>query len=152
MNRYYFDKPGSLYTKEGLITVNEKYYYIQNDWSVLKTSWKTIDGFKYYFGANGSAETGVSTIDNDIYYFNNNGQAQQNLWFDDYYFGTDGKAVNGWQTLQYTDSEGNTSAKEYYFENHKVVRNKIIVYQNKKYYFNNDGHFTNGFMPYEEEI
>ncbi|PWM79957.1 MAG: hypothetical protein DBY41_07135 [Clostridium sp.] len=149
---YYFDEAGSLYTKEGLITVNEKLYYIQNDWSVLKTSWKTIDGFKYYFGTNGSAETGISTIDNDIYYFNNNGQAQQNLWFDDYYFGVDGKAVNGWQTLQYTDSEGNTSAKEYYFENHKVVKNRIIEYQNKKYYFNNDGHLTTGFIPYEEEF
>lgn len=149
---YFFKEDGSLYTKEGLLTVNDKTYYVQDDWSILKSSWKTVDGNKYYFGENGSAETGVSTIDNEIYYFNNNGKIMTNVWFDDYYFGTDGKAVNGWQSIQYTNKDGVTSLEGYFFENHKAVKNKIIEYNGNNYYFNEEYHLTSGFIPFEENF
>lgn len=148
---YYFTESGALYTITGILRIDNKIYYVQDDYTILTSVWMTFEGFKYYFGETGTAETGMITIDGEIYYFSTVGTLQTNLWFEDYYFGADGKAVEGIINLPYVDN-GVTTTKTYYFKNHKVCKNEIIEIDDKKYYFNENGHRTSGFILYNEEF
>lgn len=44
-------------------------YYLDPATGVMQTGWKTIDGYKYYFGTNGVRRSGFQTVNNKKYYF-----------------------------------------------------------------------------------
>lgn len=85
--------------KSGLIKSKKKYYYykkekkVKNKWVSVKVNGKT---YKYYFGKNGAAYTGVKKIKNKTYCFNAKAQMQKNCWYKKaYYLGKNGAAYTG---------------------------------------------------------
>ncbi len=85
--------------KKGLVKTGKKYVYyakgkkVRNKWVNVKTGGKK---YRYYFGKNGVASTGVKQIKNKIYCFNAKGQMQKNGWYKKkYYLGKDGAAYTG---------------------------------------------------------
>ena len=90
---YYLQKNGTA-AKNKWVTISSKQYYFQTDGKMakgtwvgqyyvdangIKTSqtktvgWKTTNGQKYYFDANGNMTTGFATISGNRYFFNNSG-------------------------------------------------------------------------------
>ena len=90
---YYLQKNGTA-AKNKWVTISYKQYYFQTDGKMakgtwvgqyyvdtngVKTSqtktvgWKTTNGQKYYFDANGNMTTGFTTISGNRYFFNNSG-------------------------------------------------------------------------------
>ncbi len=90
---YYLQKNGTA-AKNKWVTISYKQYYFQTDGKMakgtwvgqyyvdangVKTSqtktvgWKTTNGQKYYFDANGNMTTGFATISGNRYFFNNSG-------------------------------------------------------------------------------
>ena len=63
-------------TVDQLQKKNGKYYYYDENGMLLKNSWKTLEGKKYYFKSNGAAATGCSVIENKNYLFNSKGILQ----------------------------------------------------------------------------
>ncbi|MCD8012255.1 MAG: hypothetical protein LUG99_03600 [Lachnospiraceae bacterium] len=59
---------GLVKTKKG------KYRFYKKDGTMLTSSWKTINGYRYYFKANGNAAVGGYKIGNYIYVFKANGR------------------------------------------------------------------------------
>lgn len=112
-------------------------YYFGAEGNAL-TGWQEVDGIHYYFDEDGIAQTGISKINDYIYYFDKDGKMLLNLWVEDYYFGNDGKAVNGIQQIQYSANDVN-SIEEYYFEQNKVVKNAWKDVDNQNYYYMSDG-------------
>lgn len=85
--------------KSGLVKSNKKYYYykkgkkVKNKWVNVKVKGKT---YKYYFGKNGAAYTGVKTIKGKIYCFNAKARMQKSCWYKKkYYLGSNGAAYTG---------------------------------------------------------
>lgn len=165
---YYFDENGYILTTEGIINIDGASYYIQSNGTILRDSWKTIAGEKYYFGSNGVAAVGVIQIDNLYYYFNEKGIMQKNTWYQDYYFGEKGEAVNGWlelieieEHISYEfDEEGNKietvekveALHKYYLENYKAIKDEIKAIDEHRYYFNSDGILTSGFINHKDNL
>ncbi|MCD7743694.1 MAG: hypothetical protein LUI13_00090 [Lachnospiraceae bacterium] len=60
---------------QGLVlTENGKYRYYKSDGTMLTSSWKTIDGYRYYFKKNGNAAIGGYKIGKYVYVFKENGR------------------------------------------------------------------------------
>ena len=53
----------------GFRKFNNNVYYLDPGTGVMQTGWKTIDGYKYYFGTNGVRRSGFQTVNNRKYYF-----------------------------------------------------------------------------------
>lgn len=90
-----FDGEGHQLT--GWQTMNGKKYYIGADrWCLI--GWWTLETTDYYFKEDGSAATGIVKIKDGYYLFNNDGSARVG-WYeeggDKYYFGEGGKMVIG---------------------------------------------------------
>ena len=60
----------------GLVVNNGVISYYENE-TVVKNTWKTVDGKKYYFQSNGKALSGIYYIKNKFYAFNKNGACNQ---------------------------------------------------------------------------
>ena len=125
-----------------LIKENDHYYYIKQDGSKFK-GYKVVDGVSYYF----SNETGksisqfVSVTEEENgksvinrYYVKENGGVETNTFkkFPDmnnrtYYFGADGKAVRGINTI---------NGKKYYFNTrYSYIMNGLCSVNEDIYYF-----------------
>ena len=169
---YYFNDEGVL-QKHTLYTDDSgNKYYFGADGKRLR-GWQTIEGNTYYFGP--AAYTGISKINDEYgngvyYYFNNEGVLQKATFYTDdsgnkYYFGTDGKRVSGWQTIEedtyyfrpaaYTGCipmiyvDGN---EEYYCFNDEGIMQKATFYTDDsgyKYYFGADGKLVSGWQTIE---
>lgn len=103
--------------KSVLKKVNGKYYYYDKNGKPLKNKWKTIDGVRYYFKADGSAQTYSARIDGKLYLFNTkgklaNGTASRLVRVGEkrYYVDRNGCPYTGWLiiggSLYYADSKG----------------------------------------------
>lgn len=61
---------GGVLQKNTVVYSAGDYYYVDGDGVISRTSgWRTVDGERYYFGADGKAVYGVQKIDGKIYYF-----------------------------------------------------------------------------------
>lgn len=112
--------------KQGLVKSGKKYYYYKNGKKVKK-AWVTVKvkkkKYKYYFGKNGAAYTGVKKIKGKIYCFNAKGQMQKECWYKKkYYCGKNGAAYTGIRVVKEVKIQ-------YGFE----------TYQTKLYAFNKNG-------------
>jgi hypothetical protein len=92
--------------KKGLVKVKKKYYFYAKGKKV-KNKWKKVKvkgtSYKYYFGKNGAAYTGLKKVKGKTYYFNAKGQMQTECWYKKtYYLGTDGVAVTGIKVIDGT--------------------------------------------------
>ena len=72
---YYFDYLGKMITNNiGYVYFSdERKIYFGANGTVEKNCWKTLDGFTYYFDANGCAVTGKQLIDGEWYIFDQEG-------------------------------------------------------------------------------
>lgn len=61
---YHFGADG--YMQTGWLKENEKWYYLGSDGVMLCSQWETIDGNRYYFTEDGSAETRVFQVKDDV--------------------------------------------------------------------------------------
>ena len=167
-NTYYFDSNAYI----GTYGIGDAYYYFNESGILQKNYWyKTGQGELYYFGADGKQLTGwlelngdtyyfdpyacidAWKIDGDYYYFDENGKMQRNLliqtrryqWDNDkrlYYYGTDGKRVLGWQTI---------NGSKYYFDNYYGAYKGNSYIDDSNYYFNENGVLqTNSFIKQTE--
>ena len=121
------------------------YYYLDN-YGHAVNGWQLISGAWYYFNHNQMVADQVfnvpttNGINGGTYYFNYGGHYLTNVWgqdqqHNDLYFGTDGRAVNGVQTI------GDVI---YCFNNHQLVKNQWFNDHGTYYYLDNYGHAVNG--------
>lgn len=103
------------------------------DKDMLRSTFKKIRGFTYYFDSDGYVHTGWLYLGKDTYFFRANGSMVQKAWIGDYYFQKDGKmAVNQWiggkKTGKYVGSTGrwiqgyNPKIKPRFIKNAKGIR------------------------------
>ncbi|MBY6889334.1 hypothetical protein HYH68_16200, partial [Clostridium botulinum] len=145
---YYFNPDTAVQEVGVLPTPNGLVYFTNNHTSkrrwgraIYYTGWLTLDGNKYYFGANSKAVTGLQQIANKYYYFNDKGQMQKKWQIinnNKYYFnGTTGEAKIGWY---------NTLTRSYYFNNDGQLLTGYQVIGGEAYYFseNINGNWEEG--------
>ena len=120
-----------------------KWQNVGNEWYFISANGipynglKTINGITYYFYDNGQMATGREYIEDSYYAFDSNGHMIKNSWWQElysgintwYYFGSDGKAVDGWLTL-------NNST--YYLSNGRMYTGLQTI-DNQQYLFNQNG-------------
>ena len=182
--RYFSPSTGTMQT--GLRTIDGKYYYFEPATGLMYTGWyqnpedgKTyyflgmdgaaqglteIDGEIYYFNEFYVAKTGAYTFDGALYYFDEYSNAAKHGFYttdygDTYYFGDDGKAVSGWNTIDgdnyyflanHTMSRGltNIGGKRYYFdfETGAAIRTNSLVWigMNQLMYIKAEGGYVTG--------
>ena len=131
--------------KNGLVQENGKYYFYKNG-KMQKNFWKTVEGKKYYFKANGQAATGSCKIKKKYYIFNEEGvfkkyKSEQPLTVGNnvYFVSKKGLAAPGWHVykgkLYYTwksglcvksqKVDGITFTEDSYAKNNENARLKI---------------------------
>lgn len=91
--------------KNGLVKEG-KYYRYYKKGKLVKNTWKTINGRKYYFKSNGNAATATNKIDGKYYVFNAKGQLlapKKNsiitVGTQEYYVTPKGTPIPGWHTI-----------------------------------------------------
>ena len=96
--------------KTGWQTDGTNYWYVKEDGSIYKKTFKTINGNRYYFDANGYRATGWKKIGGKYYYFVKKTGVMKKGWLTlsgkKYYLGTNGVRVTKWKKI---------SGKWYYF-------------------------------------
>jgi len=133
-----------------------------------KSTWKTIEGKRYYFNKSGYVVTGWKKIKNNWYYFNKKGVMARKKWIksgkNKYYVGANGKrAVNKWignkyvgktgkYIIGYRDDTRNSKTKTgwvghgstwRYYKKGKLVTGWQKI-KGKKYYFKRSGYMKTG--------
>ena len=120
---YYFDNNGELFKKEGWKKINEKWYYLNEDGSLVN-EWKKSGSDWYYLNPNYGMAIGPTKVQDDmclginVYYFEEDGRLTNRTgWInhingefsDWYYVENGGKAALGWNkingTWYYFDSD-----------------------------------------------
>ncbi|MBM7635888.1 glycoside hydrolase family 70 protein [Streptococcus saliviloxodontae] len=142
-NGFVTDTNGSVYYYSNNVAVKNQYiqntstgkwYYFGSDGRAV-TGFQTINGVKQYFYSNGAqAKNEFVTINGSLYYFDNKWAAMatnqyiQNTstgkW---YYFGSDGRAVTGFQTIN--------GVKQYFYSNGVQAKGELVTINGKLYYF-----------------
>ncbi|EHJ52686.1 cell wall-binding repeat protein [Streptococcus macacae] len=123
--------------KTGFITKADGNTYYINEKGIAVTGLQSIDGKTYYFSSAGVLQKDTLQFINMSYYYfdKDTGAALTNQFKADkyqqiYYFGKDGKAVDGFQTI---------NQKQYYFYNYHLVQNRLIEINRDVYYFDAKG-------------
>lgn len=158
--------------KPGWAKVKDSWVYLQENGQFKNNEWYQENGIWYYFGYDGFIYTGLKDVYDKVtgvgntYYFDQNGHMLTNYWYLDayenvytwVYFGSNGKAVSGLNTINgakyifndYGRTEPNiqTVIDGVFYEtniNGKVI-NEYVLKQNswellggKWYYFGSDG-------------
>ncbi|MGU8573781.1 cell wall-binding protein [Clostridium perfringens] len=124
-NFYCFDNNGALFKKEGWKKINEKWYYLNEDGSLVN-GWKNSGSDWYYLNYHHGMVSGpTKVIDNkkldyDVYYFEEDGRLTNRTgWInhingefsDWYYVENGGKATLGWNKINGTWYYFNSDAK-----------------------------------------
>ncbi|MBO3341164.1 cell wall-binding protein [Clostridium perfringens] len=124
-NFYCFDNNGALFKKEGWKKINEKWYYLNEDGSLVN-GWKNSGSDWYYLNYHHGMVSGpTKVIDNkkldyDVYYFEEDGRLTNRTgWInhingefsDWYYLENGGKAALGWNKINGTWYYFNSDAK-----------------------------------------
>ncbi len=142
-------------TEPGWKTDGKHYWYVQEDGQILKKAFKTIDGKRYFFDANGYRITGWATIGKKRYFFNSSG-AMKTGWLkkngNKYYFDkTTGVMATGWLTVKnnkyYMDCSGvmqtgwlKIGKKYYYLDKESgIMQTGWLKIGKKQYYLNKNG-------------
>lgn len=131
---YYFGADGSRKDLTGWQIIDGKTYYFKDDHSIkAKSEYSQIGG--------SVPDDGFAEIDGDGYFFDTQGQFvtnrfvrkydYSNIW---YYYGSDGKRVSGWQTID---------GKRYYFSQDektkgRQIKGQTITIDGKEYTFDKD--------------
>ena len=145
-NRYYMDPEGRMV--KGLYTVNgvtyyfaesgemlkgwrdigdDRYYFLQEDGSMVKNHFVTWKEDQYYLGTDGKVTKGFLTLDGKTYYFSETG-----------------KMLKGWR---------NIGGSRYYFlqKDGAMVQDHFVTWKDKKYYMGPDGKMVTGLMTFDGE-
>ena len=129
----------------GLKTVGDRFQYVNDDGTLVKSDWKTVGDKHYYFDAEGVSVRWQQKIGGEWYYFDGSCAMVTGwiTWRADglkSYFGADGKALKGWQQL-----DGNW----YYFDFDTA---KSLRWQQKIggswYYFNGASQMHTGLLTW----
>ena len=122
---YYFDNNGELFKKEGWKKINEKWYYLNEDGSLVN-EWKKSGSDWYYLNPNYGMAIGPTKVQDDmclginVYYFEEDGRLTNRTgWInhingefsDWYYVENGGKAALGWNKINGTWYYFNSDAK-----------------------------------------
>lgn len=102
-----------------------KYYGYDGSGALIKSRWATINGYRYYFKADGSAQTGSASISGKRYLFNTKGRLLKGtkdrfvtISKKRYYVYKDGTVATGWlvvdRALYYADAKGVLKRKKTY--------------------------------------
>ncbi len=112
--------------KKGLVEINGSYYFFKKDGSKLKNTWKTVDGYTYYFRKNGKAQTYNAKVGGKIYVFDRKGRLKKGrksrivtVGVRKYYVDASGCAITGWHVV---------GGKLYYAD-----ARTGLLYQNRSY-------------------
>ena len=146
----------------GLKKVNGAYCYYVNGKKV-KSTWKTIDGKRYYFKKNGAAATLSTKVDGAYYVFDKKGVLQRSakagerivtIGKESYQVHKSGKAAAGWSKgkKRYAKSNGlilkktwkNIDGKRYYFAKDGVRVTRSAKVEGSYYVFDVDGALLKG--------
>ena len=87
---YYFDLKKKKFLKSTFKKIDGKRYYLDED-GVRVKGWQTINGSRYYFSKKGVAQTGEVEIGGKYYYFSKKGKLQINKTVDGYTTNADGE-------------------------------------------------------------
>lgn len=161
--KYYFN-PNSGAMTTGYTTIDGKKFYFDSKTGEMQTGFQTVTlsngTYTFYFKSEGDVYTGIQKIGNDTYYFSPSGVMQTGYATVKglpYYFSTDnGKMITGMQTVTLSNGtytfyfleQGGTykgfktiDGKIYYFNTKQgeLVTDTMMVINDKKYYFSNDG-------------
>ena len=160
---YFFSREGNNAMKVGLTWIDDEYYNFGSDGIMQVNSWYDVKGERSYFGSDGkrvkafqtidgntyffsregnnAMKVGITWIDDEYYNFGSDGIMQVNSWYkansNKYYFGSDGKRVRGFQTI-----DGNT----YFFsrDNDNPMRTGFFLIDDYYYYFDAEGIMQTG--------
>ncbi|MFC6170966.1 GDSL-type esterase/lipase family protein [Loigolactobacillus jiayinensis] len=128
----------------GLYTLDNKLYYMGNDFKNVRNTYLNTTKGWLLFGADGAAVSGVQKWAGSYYYFDpvthlkQTNAVLQSSWGDWYGFGNDGRAVTGVQKIgnTYYDFESGT---------YRMIRNSYARSQwGDMYLFGNDGKIATG--------
>lgn len=125
-------KKGTNPEKIGWKTENGKKYYYFADGTKAKNGWEEIDSKYYYFDKSGVLKTGVFKVGSSLYLTDKNGIRKKGFVLIDgkrYYANSSGKLYTGWKTYK---------GKKYYF--HKKTGAALTGKQkigSKTYFFSN---------------
>lgn len=129
--RYFDDGSGNMAVNRFANDSNGDWYYLGAD-GTAQTGSQTIDGKSYYFDENGKQVKGKIITANDgklYYYLADSGELAHNIFATDsqnnwYYFGSDGTAVTGSQTINgqklYFANDGKQVKGDFVNENGKI--------------------------------
>ncbi|MFC3931857.1 glycoside hydrolase family 70 protein [Streptococcus dentapri] len=161
--RFYDADSGDMWTNTFVSDKSGHWYYLGNDGSAV-TGAQTINGQRLYFKSNGQQAKGEFITDDNgkvRYYDAHSGEMKTNTFVSDnsgywYYFGSDGSAVTGAQTINgqrlYFKSNGQQVKGDIVTDNRGRVRyydpdsgeqvfNRFVQASNGKwYYIGNDGY------------
>ena len=132
----------------GLKTVGDRFQYVNDDGTLVKSDWKTVGGKWYYFGTDGLSVRWSQKIDGSWYYFDRACAMHTGLltWSADGLkscFGPDGAQLYGWQKV---------GGKWYYFSasSGKSVRWSQKI-GGKWYYFNGASQMHTGLLTWSAD-
>ncbi len=111
-NTYYFNKQGIMQT--GWQTIKNKRYFFDSNGQMI-TGWKTLKDNTYFFNESGALQTGFKQIGNQTYYFGAHGVMKRDQWVD-------------------------VDAKRYYIKDDGTVATGELLYQDQRYFLNEQGH------------
>lgn len=151
LNGWIKDSAGSIryyingVAQTGTFVVNGKKYWLDSD-GVLTTGWLDLGGMKLYFDPNngGVAATGVYTIDGEVHIFDENGVMLSITGLldngGDFYNFYNGIAITGWYDIEYRGLM--------YFDSQNGCKAAVgtVVVDGKKYWFNEKGVLTGGWL------
>ncbi|MBM7641981.1 glycoside hydrolase family 70 protein [Streptococcus loxodontisalivarius] len=136
VTRYFDEESGNLVTSR-FATDSEGNWYYLNEEGVAVTGFQTINGQHLYFNEDGTQiKKGTATINGKYYYFdvdsgeiyiNRFGEDENHNWF---YFGADGAAVTGLQTID--------TFLLYFNEDGSQVKGQFVTVDGATYYFQAD--------------
>ncbi|TJW11376.1 L,D-transpeptidase family protein [Parvibacter caecicola] len=167
----YYYSPDTGKTVKWVCWIDGKMYYFNGN-GQMHTGWLTWndDGSRSFFGGDGQAQSGFvkqgnstyyldplsyrsvkwgKAINGAFYYFNGKGQMYTGGWLtwnhdgSKSYFGPDGKALTGWQTI---------GGKKYYFDLSTFKAYKWVhIIDGDLYYFNGNCQMHTGWLTWNDD-
>lgn len=130
------DNTEELLNENVIEEVKVKYVYEEpKEEKIVKNGFITEENKIYYY-ENDVLVKGIKEIDNNIYYFSDDGEMQKDIIIDNCYYDEEGKLYTGFKEVD---------SNIYYFTKDGFLKG-INDIENKKYYFDDDGHLLkNGF-------
>lgn len=131
--------------KTGWKTDGKNVWYVKEDGSIYKKTFKTIDGKRYYFDANGYRASGWKKISKKYYYFDTKTGEQKKGWLTlsgkKYYLDPDtGARKTGWITVD---------GDQYYMQSNGVMKKGWLTLNGKKYFLKlKTGKMAKGWLTY----